>query len=246
MATVVYDSTKNWFNIFELAGGDHFKTQLVGGNLVNTTVTQAALDAAIINDAAGTKSTQQSTMLKENDEAVADPTTIALALLGDDASITTLQTMVGLTSPATVLPAGGIGTLKSQYFIGTVALLNAIPTVSTTIPFVTSATKGITNAAGVLTIPIAGVYQLQFTAALEFSNKRFIYLPTVYVGAVANPIAGTSIPAAKDKTGSRWPSTYSFNKTLVLTANSTITIKHITDDTGGATYGADFSIVRIG
>jgi len=245
MATVVYNSTKDWFNIFELAGGDHFKSRLVGANLVNNTVTQAALNAAIISDAALVKSTDHIFETKENHEIIANPTTIALALLGDDASIATLQSMVSLTSPTTVLPTGGIGTLKSQYFIGVVPLLSPLPTTNTIIPFTTSSTKGITNLAGTLTIPLPGVYQLQFTAPLQFTNRHMLYIPTTYVNNIANPIAG-ELTCYEDNPGNTWPDIHSFNKTLVLTANSTIYIKHITDDTGGATYGADFSIVRIG
>jgi len=95
MATVLYNPSKDWFNILSLAGGDHFDSVLVGTNLVNNTVTQTALDAAIISDSSGMKS--QNTLIAEHDALTngISSTDLSKAILGDATSIQKIQTAVG-------------------------------------------------------------------------------------------------------------------------------------------------------
>jgi len=132
---------------------------------------------------------------------------------------------------------------RPAHFVSVIPLLSVLPSISTVVPFTTARIEDMANVAGVVTIGTTGVYTINLTVPIENSNRRFLYTPTVFVNAVANPITG-AFTGDKDTAGIRWPRVHSFTKTLDLIAGDTVEIRHITDDLL-ATYGADYSIVRI-
>lgn len=110
MASVIFDinnpSNDPW-ELLYLAGGNPLQNTYDPSTttLANPSVTQAALDQALVDFNNGVQSTQKQLEVKETAEETVTPTDLALAILGDQVSITQLQTLVGVTSPNTALPS---------------------------------------------------------------------------------------------------------------------------------------------
>jgi len=101
MATTTFDPTLDYWEVFYLAGGSQLQSSVSNGVLTNPSVTQAALDQALLDHAAGIKSQHAINIAKHKAEAIVTSTDLALAILGDHPSIVKIQTMVGITAPTT-------------------------------------------------------------------------------------------------------------------------------------------------
>jgi len=100
MATLVYDPTINYVRLIQLAGGNPRETELLSGQVINNSITQASLDAALIQYTAGTIPLAES---EANADIALDALTLAQAILGDPTALGILATQLGGTRPATVV-----------------------------------------------------------------------------------------------------------------------------------------------
>jgi len=114
MAVLTYDSTIDYVRLLTLAGGDPAVTELLadGVTVSNTSVTQLALDNAVISYTAGTVPLAE---LESNADAALDSITLGQAILGDPTALGVVSNQLGTTRPATVVqniyapPAVGAG-----------------------------------------------------------------------------------------------------------------------------------------
>jgi len=103
MASIIFDisiPTNDPWELIYLAGGDptvsSYDTPTT--TLTNLSVTQLALDQALIDFTNGVQSAHKVQLTKDNAEDVITPTDLALATLGDAAAIAKLQSLVATTA----------------------------------------------------------------------------------------------------------------------------------------------------
>jgi len=136
---------------------------------------------------------------------------------------------------------------RPSAFVATLPMLSVVPTVTTPIPFVTTllstTASNFTNTLGSITVLTSGTYEILFTANISGSAKRKWYWPVLSINGVIDPISGRTT-VDRDSTSILFKRVLSFSKTKVMTANTIITMTHVTDDLA-MTVGLDFSIKRI-
>lgn len=121
-------------------------------------------------------------------------------------------------------------------------LLTAIPTISTPIAW-TPTVKNITHAAGTFTITVPGLYEIEYVANHEASNKRFGYYTSLVVNTVADPIQGATY-TDKNTASTRWSRIVTLKKTKLFAVGDTFTVNHFTDD-AVSTVSGDLTIKRV-
>jgi len=243
MAITTYIPGTDYWEIFRLAGGDNSVSthDSATGLISNQSVTQVALDQAIVDHAAGVKSSQA--MLESNliaEESIST-SQLALAILGDSPSITALQTLVGSTTPAFVPTASPSSSPKFRYIGSTVG--TPASTLFTNIPFLDSIDippNGFTNAAGLITVANTGNYTISVT--LPYLTTIKYQLQQIRVLHNLLPVG----PISKQEAGK-----ITFNGTLNisgfpihLVSGDTISIQYL--GTIGTTYSSYLHIEELG
>jgi len=132
---------------------------------------------------------------------------------------------------------------KPAYAISSLPLLTVVPAISTAITWPTPTLVDLTQLTGVFTVTTAGVYEISYVANHEATNKRFGYFVSLTVNAVIDPIQGATF-TDRNGASTRWPRIVTFNKVLVLTAGTTFSLNHFTDDIA-STVSGNMSIKRI-
>jgi len=101
MAFLTYDPTIDYIKVIKLAGGDYTLTELLpdGVTVSNTSVTQAALDQAVIDYTNGVVPTVD---LIETAQTTLDPVLLGQGVLGDPTALSTISSQLGIVAPTTV------------------------------------------------------------------------------------------------------------------------------------------------
>jgi len=102
MAFLTYDPTIDYIKVVKLAGGDYTQTELLPDNTTvsNSSVTQAALDQAILDYTAGVTPIVD---LLDTAQSTLDPVLLGQGVLGDPSALSAISNQLGIVAPATVI-----------------------------------------------------------------------------------------------------------------------------------------------